>query len=351
MCDNQFIHTPKPSEESQRCCESESSSSCYQEVSDQLKAILQQESSHYAPGFNYLCSPNLPKAEGSSGDHVNECWRRKISEWAFEVVDHFGFDREVVSIALNYLDRVVAIKARELCGPISRRDFQLIAVTCLYLAIKVHGETDVLEGPRRKLKINAFVELSRGLFQVETLERMEVEILASLNWRVNPPTTVRIVATMLRLLPKLLPSESIPSNAANTIFEMSKYLTELSVCVSAFTFQFRPSTIAFASILCSFDALRGSLVLPSDVTDGFFDQIASITALTPSSQEVREVRSMLMELCPSMFEREDSLTPFMYVERGLESSAEGGKTSPVCVVDQMQDEMATRKRGRSAADY
>ncbi|KAI2503763.1 Cyclin [Fragilaria crotonensis] len=58
----------------------------------------------------------------------------------FEVVDHFEFDREVVSIALSYLDRVVSMKTKHSGEPMHRRDFQLVAVTCLYLAIKLHGK-------------------------------------------------------------------------------------------------------------------------------------------------------------------------------------------------------------------
>ena len=69
---------------------------------------------------------------------VEEGWRRKICEWMFEVVDHYKFDREVVSIALYYLDRFVTHKlnAREVLG---RKEFQLLAICCLYTAMKVRS--------------------------------------------------------------------------------------------------------------------------------------------------------------------------------------------------------------------
>ena len=85
-------------------------------------------------------------------------WRKRIASWMYDVVDHFRYDRNAVAIALHYIDRYVGHVLvendrlrRRRCGvisddvgidqpPIKRRHFQLIAVTCLYLAIKVHGE-------------------------------------------------------------------------------------------------------------------------------------------------------------------------------------------------------------------
>ncbi len=147
--------------------------------------MLKQESAQYSPCFDYL---SVHRDLQPSSEHVNENWRRKICEWAFEVTDHFGFDREVVSIALNYLDRVIAHTTETTNARVPRKEFQLVAVTSLYLAIKLHGETDAVEGAPRKLRINAFVELSRGMFTIETLETMERDILSNLEWNVNPPT-------------------------------------------------------------------------------------------------------------------------------------------------------------------
>ena len=356
------------------------------EFCDQLHAIMLQQS-HYRPCSNYLeqSSPSgtmedaachkamagdtdagSDSASTGSNAQANECWRRKICEWSYEVADHFGFEREAVSIALNYLDRAVAIKAREIDGPVPRRDFQLIAVASLYLALKLHGETDDVDGPRRRLRLQAFVELSRGLFSAETIERMETELLGMLQWRVNPPTTVRTVATMLRLLPRWRAHRTSNSNAANSIFEFSKYLTELSVCVSDFTFRFDSSTVAFASILCAMNALRDSTVIPHDVITEYLDTIASVTSLTPSCPHVQDAQHMLMGLCPSMFEMNGLLHVFEHEARMDDSTPHGHhqstqqsrpapavrcRTSPVSVVEQMQNDLATRKRCRPTAEY
>ena len=180
-----------------------------------------------------------------------------------------------------------------------------MAVTSLYLAIKLHGETDAIEGAPKKLRINAFVELSRGMFSIETLETMERSILSNLEWYVNPPTTVCFVASLLRLLPESWDSQPLHSSVASTIFEMARYLTELAVCVSSFTFQFKASEIAYASILCAVDALRDSIPLPYGARIAFLNSVAEATSLTPGNENIRKACGMIMELCPSLFSQPD----------------------------------------------
>jgi hypothetical protein len=322
-------------------------------ATEELQTMLHQESNRYDNRFDYLSIPSSSQDHSqapSSNERVSEGWRRKICEWSFEVVDHFGFDREVVSIALDYLDRVVSLKTRPSGEAMHRRDFQLIAVTCLYLAIKVHGETDTFDGPRRKLKIHAFVELSRGLFSVETLEAKEREILEMLEWKVNPPTTVRIVATVLRLMPTWNEhgNATAHTNTATAIYEMSRYLTELAVCVSTFAFNYKTSEIAYASILCAMEALQHKVHIPYGIRMQFLKMITGATKLTPHS--VSPICSLLKELCPAMFAQEESgLTRTGSVSNTADDTPleTGGKVSPVCVMNQCREEEASpRKRGR-----
>mmetsp|Transcript_26857 Transcript_26857/g.30697 ORF Transcript_26857/g.30697 Transcript_26857/m.30697 type:complete len:346 (+) Transcript_26857:222-1259(+) len=321
-------------------------------VMDELRVILQLESTIYSNKFDYL-SFVTEDDQRISSERVSESWRRKICEWSFEVVDHFGFDREVVSIALDFLDRVVANETVPSGITMNRREFQLIAVTCLYLAIKLHGETDTIEGPRRKLKIQAFVELSRGLFSTKILEEKELEILKMLDWKVNPPSTVRIVSTLLRLLPERSPYDnaSVHSNAITTIYEMARYLTELSVCVSTFTFNYKPSEVAYACILCSIDALRGKVHIPYSARIQFMNQVTVSTNLTPHA--VATVRTLLMDLCPAIFSKDELSSTTLIRAASITDSPNtnefpggNGKTSPVCVMAEYQNESSPRKRSR-----
>ena len=60
-------------------------------------------------------------------------WRSKIVEWAYQIVDHYSYSRELVEVTLSLLDRY-------LCTSLAtKHTFQLAAMTCLYIALKTHA--------------------------------------------------------------------------------------------------------------------------------------------------------------------------------------------------------------------
>ncbi|KAL7546944.1 hypothetical protein ACHAWF_010272 [Thalassiosira exigua] len=126
-------------------------------ASDHLLALLQKEANDYSdppPAAYYPAEFAELAADSGEGGEVPTKkatigpWRKRIASWMYDVVDHFRYDRNVVSVALRYIDRYVGhlLEEHEREGgaasaqPIKRRHFQLIAVTSLYLSIKVHGE-------------------------------------------------------------------------------------------------------------------------------------------------------------------------------------------------------------------
>ena len=132
-------------------------------------------------------------------------WRNKLYKWFFDVVDHFEYDRDVVFIALNYLDRVlVATRTSEGQHPaIPKREIQLFATTCLYLAIKLHGTISTDETfTKQMLPVALFVKLSQKTFSEDTILATELRILNILKWRVNPSTCTSFIVCLLRLFPK-----------------------------------------------------------------------------------------------------------------------------------------------------
>ena len=58
---------------------------------------------------------NLPAAangdSSASSSEINEMWREKICEWCYQVVDHFDFNREIVSVAMSYLVRYLSTRS------------------------------------------------------------------------------------------------------------------------------------------------------------------------------------------------------------------------------------------------
>eukprot|EP00547_Thalassionema_nitzschioides_P006973 CAMPEP_0194203018 /NCGR_PEP_ID=MMETSP0156-20130528/2909_1 /TAXON_ID=33649 /ORGANISM="Thalassionema nitzschioides, Strain L26-B" /LENGTH=328 /DNA_ID=CAMNT_0038928677 /DNA_START=12 /DNA_END=998 /DNA_ORIENTATION=- len=316
-------------------------------IVDELRAMLQQESNpHYGKQSYYssLYDDTIDDAPNKK-NQVNEGWRQKICEWLFEVTDHFQFDREVVVYALHYLDRAASIEVKTNGKAIPPREFQLMALTCFYIATKLHGEIPTRPS-RCKLKIDVFVELSRGLLTVDTLEAKEREILTKLDWRVNPPSSSKIVASLVHFLPLLISNTSHnsgrPLNLRAEIYETSRYLLELGVCVSSITLNYDPSEIAYACILCSFDAL--DISIPYDIKVHFINEVAASTGLSPGS--VSSLKGLLKNLCPSMFvysEEEDNAIFSQADDDDMEERAnnsskydEQGKESPVCVVNQFR---------------
>ncbi len=311
-------------------------------VFDNIRSMMEQEAKHYTPSMDYVSADLSQLDPAKLKDRVTEGWRRKLCEWIYGVVDHFGFDREVASIALGYLDRYSS-KLTEISGQtVSKREFQLYAVTCLYIAVKIHGETDVLEGPRLKLKISAFQELSRGFFTSKVIEATERQILTTLMWHLNPPTSAQFVAYYLRLLPEwsLYENQRSYEEAATRIFDTAKYLTELAVCISRFTFESRPSIVAYASVLCAIDSLHA--LIPYDVRVQFLNNIAEATlVLLPATEPVVRTKAMLMDLfASSPQDVQDYDTSYLAYHRNMETSTKregieevGGKVSPVSVCE------------------
>jgi hypothetical protein len=145
---------------------------------ERIEIMLQQEDSVYKT-LDYL-DPDYQKglasmksmvygssdrslSSTSSSSNINEVWREKICEWSYQVIDHFDFSREVVSVSIHYLDRFLATRH------VNKKVFQLAAMTSLFLAIKLFE-------PGR-LSMSSMIELSRGYFMVEQMVEMETSIL------------------------------------------------------------------------------------------------------------------------------------------------------------------------------
>ena len=154
------------------------------ELLERMAVMFQQEENCYktvdylAPEYQSMltsrCDVNLAdvrkggkNAEASlsstSTSGINDIWREKICEWSYQVIDHFDFSREVVSVSIHYLDRFLATRS---CN---KKEFQLSAMTTLFLAIKLYEPG--------KLSMHSMIELSRGYFQVEQMIAMEMAIL------------------------------------------------------------------------------------------------------------------------------------------------------------------------------
>lgn len=277
------------------------------EVSDRFDVLKRQESTTYV-GCDYLAkwkraaehaeSPESLPQNAATG--ITEVWREKICEWSYEVVDYFEFNREVVAVSLSFLDRYLASRI------VNKKSFQLVAMTTLYLAIKLYEHGNVA--------ISSFTELSRGNFTVEEISKMEMTIIRELNWHLHPPTTLSFCRSFLAFFPMDIASREMKHEIA----EMMRFLCELAVCDYWFVTQ-KPSSIALAAVSI---ALEKHLMKKLQILGDFLKAIDEASDIRVTDEEVVACRERLWE---------------MYCSGGYNSSVDASSTaasrgeSPVCV--------------------
>jgi len=311
----------------------------YQQAADHLQALRLKEDSCGPKRSDYFSPPD-------SEERVTVAWRRKLCEWCYAVVDHFGFSREVVAIAMSYLDKFVC-KQVEAGRSVSKRNYQLYMVSSFYLALKVHGGIDDPKGTRRRLPIDAFVELSRGFFSVEDIEETERCMLVALEWKVNPSTAVRFISTFLNLCPcwTVDGSHSAYNRAMSGIFDNARYLTELALYSTKLSIDTKSSLLAYCALLLGIQSVSN---VPKQVTQSFLDSLDKLYGYTPGSVDAARVRDSLACLSPmkAVSDFQAPSTP-----KPTKSPDFKGKSSPISVTSSftLNDLMKLdRKRRRDA---
>ncbi|XP_075516908.1 cyclin-D3-1-like [Primulina tabacum] len=104
--------------------------------------------------------------------------RGEAVEWILKVTGYYSFSALTAVLAVNYLDRFLYSFQSHREKPWMT---QLVAVACLSLAAKVE-ETQV------PLLLDLQVEEAKYVFESKTIQRMELLVLSTLQWKMNPVT-------------------------------------------------------------------------------------------------------------------------------------------------------------------
>jgi len=245
---------------------------------DRISAMRRQETN------NYYCSTFEQRFSQSQigiddFNRMNSHCREKICSWSYEIIDYFELSRRTVALSLDLFDRYFAKSGINMYD---ERSVRLVSLTSLYIAIKVH-ET-------KKVEIYTLMRLCIGYFLFEDIQLMELEILKSLKWMVNPPTTVDFIYHFLKLLPV-----TVRTPIRNKIFEVSCYVAELSVCDSFFVGIPR-SNIAFAAILNVLDHEICPIHCPVGYQEEFLSDLCLCLNLNRRGNEVNFVRKRLQDI-------------------------------------------------------
>lgn len=268
-----------------------------EEIRDRLVVMRAQEDGTYAcPDYLRLQQQLPPQpqpnantdAEGSQkSSPIDKVCRDKMAQWCFTVIDYINFQRETVSIAMSYLDRFLAsdcCRAKKVL--LCRREYQLAAMTTLFMAIKINEPV--------MIDVALLTDLSKGLYTPSDFQSMETDILFGLNWHVNGPTPQAFLLHFLSLLQTSashFDDHSVaPAIDLHHIMQLATHQIELSTQEYQFMTQ-KPSVIATASILNSLNGSNYKMASQS-----FTKSLLQLTSsLGISIQQVLSAKELLLK--------------------------------------------------------
>eukprot|EP00550_Attheya_septentrionalis_P008413 CAMPEP_0198282520 /NCGR_PEP_ID=MMETSP1449-20131203/2312_1 /TAXON_ID=420275 /ORGANISM="Attheya septentrionalis, Strain CCMP2084" /LENGTH=393 /DNA_ID=CAMNT_0043978795 /DNA_START=205 /DNA_END=1386 /DNA_ORIENTATION=- len=164
-----------------------------QDVVDQIRAVLYQESTIYQ---NEFCD-YLSKAPSRHPSVVDDACRRKMSQWCVSFCDYCELDQDTAAMAVRNLDRYLSLSS---CSILEcRKAFQVASMTLLYTTVKV-VESDLVSP-------DSLANLSRGVCTASDIVDLEAKILKEVNWHIYPPTALAFVRLMIEAFGDALPKE------------------------------------------------------------------------------------------------------------------------------------------------
>jgi len=110
---------------------------------------------------------------------VTDRMRLVLVEWMCEVCEEFALSSETFFLAVNYLDRYMSR-----CT-VPRRDFQLLGLTCLWVAAK-YEEVCPPSG-------QDMVDMTRNSYSCQDMRKTERQLLQALGFELSAPTALRFL--------------------------------------------------------------------------------------------------------------------------------------------------------------
>ncbi|XP_068654177.1 cyclin-D3-1-like [Aristolochia californica] len=207
-----------------------------------------------------------------AGDPFLSSARREAVVWMLKVTAHYSFTALTAVLSVNYLDRFLASLHFQRDKPWMT---QLAAVACLSLAAKVE-ETQV------PLLLDLQVEETKYVFEAKTIQRMELLVLSTLNWKMNPVTPLSFIEHIIRRF-------GLKSHVHWDFFRRCERLL-LSVIADSRFVSHLPSVVAAATMLHVINELEpwnpfeyenqlmAVLKIPKDRVEGCLQLIHELTS-------------------------------------------------------------------------
>ena len=221
-----------------------------------MESMLCKEQTIYAQ-HDYFARP-LPISPEDNGEMpVDPLCRNIMAKWCSSLCKFCSYDRRMVESVMSCVDRFVATpKGSRIL--LSRDQYQLAVMASLYLVAKVQ-QTQALEP-------DSVAKLSRGKYSKANIEAMELAILSSLKWFVNPPTAMGFAHEFIQnydFVPEdydddsdELSSSSTSSTTEERIMDLVRCQILEATCDYELSCQTRPSHIAFGALTNALQSLN-----------------------------------------------------------------------------------------------
>lgn len=203
------------------------------DIIQKIQVMRNQEETTYAR-VDYL-KQKRHQATRRDVSSIDKLCRSKMCDWSYQVAEFCQFDKHTVDIAMSYLDRFISSDhPRAKTAFNDRKEFQLAAMTTLYIAVKLF-EPCVLD-------LDIMSSLGHLTYFPEDFSKMELDILSGLKWNLNGPTSSNFIHHFLALLPlrgttknavheKLLESATLQTISATKDYNLSLQLpSTTAVC-------------------------------------------------------------------------------------------------------------------------
>ncbi|XP_072241488.1 G1/S-specific cyclin-D2a isoform X2 [Leuresthes tenuis] len=181
--------------------------------------------------------------------------RRMVATWMLEVCEEQKCEEEVFPLAMNYLDRFLAVVPTKKCN------LQLLGAVCMFLASKLK-ET-------RPLTAEKLCIYTDNSIRPQELLEWELVVLGKLKWNLAAVTPNDFIEHIVRRLP--LPKDKLAL--------IRKHVqTFIALCATDFRFaMYPPSMIATGSVGAAICGLQLDSADQSQWGDSLTDLLAKIT--------------------------------------------------------------------------
>ncbi|KAL9187180.1 hypothetical protein ACHAXT_010900 [Thalassiosira profunda] len=197
---------------------------------------------------------------------VNDHDRTKMCDWYYEMSDFLKIDRSTASRSLTLLDRFMATPVHRhavsrlpssdphtvpgvvVAASQDRDEYQLAALTALFLAVKLFERLNV--------QPDHVSYLSRGRYTSSEVVKMEVVMLAALEWKACTADKVDYIDAFLDVLLPRSTSSCSSEDETDAVAKGLQDLANLQIQLSDFDSSFatkKRSTVAFAAVINAFE--------------------------------------------------------------------------------------------------